>query len=97
MTRIPFDPDAIRALADRSLGVSRSGPELAVVCAELEAADDPGGDRPATLVALLLARAALRREESRGGHHRTDFPEARPGWRLHQVMNRQGWWTVRVA
>jgi L-aspartate oxidase len=25
-------------------------------------------------VARLIARAALRRKESRGGHHRTDFP-----------------------
>jgi len=26
-------------------------------------------------VGLLIARAALRREESRGGHFRTDFPQ----------------------
>jgi L-aspartate oxidase len=28
-----------------------------------------------TIVARLVARAALRREESRGGHYRTDFPQ----------------------
>ena len=28
-----------------------------------------------TVVARLIARAALRREESRGGHYRTDFPQ----------------------
>jgi succinate dehydrogenase/fumarate reductase flavoprotein subunit len=27
------------------------------------------------IVGFLIARAALRREESRGGHFRTDFPE----------------------
>jgi L-aspartate oxidase len=37
-------------------------------------------------VALLIARAALRREESRGGHFREDFP-ARDDlhWQIHLV------------
>jgi L-aspartate oxidase len=30
------------------------------------------------LVGLMIAVAALRREESRGGHFRTDFPDTRP-------------------
>jgi succinate dehydrogenase/fumarate reductase flavoprotein subunit len=40
-------------------------------------------------VALLIARAALRREESRGGHFREDFP-ARDDlhWQVHLVDQR---------
>jgi L-aspartate oxidase len=35
-------------------------------------------------VGLLIARAALRREESRGGHYRTDFPQRDDiHWRKH--------------
>lgn len=31
--------------------------------------------------AKLVAVSALKREESRGAHFRTDFPEAKPEWR----------------
>ncbi len=38
---------------------------------------DPDGWRRASILTVgrLIARAALRREESRGGHYRSDFPE----------------------
>lgn len=37
-------------------------------------------------LALLVAKAALWREESRGGHYRTDFPESSEDWRVHSVQ-----------
>ena len=37
-------------------------------------------------LALLVARAALWREESRGGHFRSDFPEQREEWRVHSLQ-----------
>lgn len=37
-------------------------------------------------LATLVAKAALWREESRGGHFRTDFPEQSDKWRTHSVQ-----------
>jgi len=37
-------------------------------------------------IAQLTARAALWREESRGGHFRTDFPAPDERWRVHSIQ-----------
>ena len=37
-------------------------------------------------VATLVTRAALWREESRGGHYRTDFPERLEAWCAHSIQ-----------
>jgi L-aspartate oxidase len=37
-------------------------------------------------LAMLVATAALWREESRGGHYRTDFPDQREDWRIHSIQ-----------
>jgi L-aspartate oxidase len=39
-----------------------------------------------TTSATLVAAAALKRTESRGGHFRTDFPEQDPNWLHHTTM-----------
>ena len=38
------------------------------------------------VVARLVTLAAFRREESRGAHCRTDFPDAREDWRRRQML-----------
>jgi L-aspartate oxidase len=38
-------------------------------------------------LAKLIAVAALWREESRGGHFRTDFPSQRDEWRVHSIQS----------
>ena len=39
-------------------------------------------------LAELVAASALAREESRGHHWRTDFPEMRPAWEKHTIVKR---------
>ena len=65
----------VRRIVSRDLGVLRDGAGLERAVAALSphaAASDAG------LLALMIARAALARCESRGGHHRTDYPATAP-------------------
>jgi succinate dehydrogenase / fumarate reductase flavoprotein subunit len=48
------------------------------------------------LVSQCIARAALMREESRGGHTRDDFPTMSPQWRLTNLICRADGDNVRV-
>ena len=69
------DPSAVRPILSAAAGVMRESENLASavgVLAELALAGGPAADPAA--VALMIALAALRREESRGAHCRTDFP-----------------------
>jgi L-aspartate oxidase len=70
------NPSPVRPILSRGVGVLRDREGLSSTIAELfpltsshSAASDPAA------VALMITIAALRREESRGAHHRTDFPE----------------------
>ena len=78
----------------RSVGLFRTREALSAAVDTLERASVPAA--PATAdewrlrnlvtVARLIARAAVRREESRGGHFRADFPERDDArWKIHLV------------
>jgi L-aspartate oxidase len=73
----PVDPRPLREIMSRDVGVLRDRSGLASAIDALRPialgsgpAADPG------VVALMVATAALMREESRGAHCRTDFPTA---------------------
>jgi L-aspartate oxidase len=53
---------------------------------QIERSDLSTSSRNFVALALLVARAALWREESRGGHYRSDFPEQREEWRRHSIQ-----------
>ena len=44
--------------------------------------------RQRLVLAELLIEAAAFRQESRGGHYRTDAPSPQPFWRCHTVQRR---------
>ncbi len=92
------EADEVRDLMWRHAGLLRERRSLERAVARLEAwagavAGAPAGRRrdhefrrveSLVTVGLLIARAALRREESRGGHFRTDFPSHDDlHWRKH--------------
>ena len=91
----PLAFDDVRDVMWRQAGLFRTREGLSSAVATLERASDVTADlsqgdvgqlRTANLttVALLVARAALRREESRGGHFRADFPQRDDlHWKVH--------------
>jgi len=86
---LPPAPDAgaVRALVSETLGVVRDRAGLQAAVAHLESlAFEGGAAAEPALVALLIATAALAREESRGGHWRRDFQNASPAWAQRLVQ-----------
>lgn len=80
------DNDAMRTLRhtmSTCFGVLRSGEAMEKglrVILDLESANQSASFVNVLATAKLVAVSALRREESRGGHFRTDFPDALAEW-----------------
>jgi L-aspartate oxidase len=89
----PLAMTSVRELMWLNAGLFRTRESLGDAVAALQHARTPAPstaeawrERNLLTVARLIARAALRREESRGGHFRSDFPrrdDAR--WKVHLV------------
>ncbi|MBO0734115.1 MAG: L-aspartate oxidase [Methylocapsa sp.] len=74
---IASDPAPAQKILSPAAGVLRDGDGLEAAAAELlPLAQQEGRARDPALVALMIVAAALRRQESRGAHFRTDFPQA---------------------
>jgi L-aspartate oxidase len=87
---------AVRTLAWGKCGIVRDGSGLreALAWLETQTAED-FETRNVLLVAQLIARCALAREESRGAHYRTDFPEKRSEFERHTVIQKHDGITFR--
>ncbi|GAA4511177.1 L-aspartate oxidase [Actinoallomurus oryzae] len=89
----------IQRIMTAGCGVLRDGPGLERAAAELAALASRTTDRPCTeawevtnlyTVASLIVASARRREETRGSHWRSDFPDASDEWRGHLVSALDG-------
>jgi L-aspartate oxidase len=87
----------LQSLMWDKVGIIRSGKSLreaANILATWESLLPQPSDRPSyelnnlVLCARLVTEAALLREESRGAHFRTDFPQTSPDWQSHIVFKK---------
>jgi L-aspartate oxidase len=95
----------LQALMWDKVGIVRDGPGLAEAALTLamwhRSAPQPT-DRPSQelanllLTARIVTEAALLRQESRGAHYRTDFPEPLDSWR-HSIVFRKGIASLQTA
>jgi aspartate oxidase len=95
--RLGRDPQAdlgiIRGALDSGCGILRTATDLEDTVAAVEEVHDRHRERAghpfvrrAATVALAIARSAAMREESRGDHFRTDYPETSPAWLANVVV-----------
>ncbi|HEU4760016.1 MAG TPA: FAD-binding protein, partial [Dehalococcoidia bacterium] len=94
----PLNREALQDLMWENVGIVRDAASLGRAKAALaawQASLPRPSDRPSheladlLLCARLVTEAALLREESRGAHYRSDFPEPRDDWRRHLVFRRR--------
>ncbi len=81
------DPGLVRGIMEEQVGVLRSAPSLSAAIEALwPLARDGGPAADPAMIGLIVATAALSRSESRGGHWRSDFPQAEPAQASRRVL-----------
>jgi L-aspartate oxidase len=87
----------LRRLAWETCGITRSGEGLQIAIDRLAAVRWTPCPEPNRLlfevrgmceVVSLIARCALARKESRGGHYRIDYPEKSPEFQKHSLITK---------
>jgi L-aspartate oxidase len=93
-----FSEEQLRLLVWEKCGILRSGEGLTAACLRLlsiswRRCSEPNRElfelRSMFEVACLIASCALAREESRGGHYRTDFPDKSPQFQKHSLVTKE--------
>jgi L-aspartate oxidase len=93
---VPVLASEIQRIAWEKCGIVRSAGGLQQAVERLEAlAPESPEERNMRQVALLIARCALARKESRGAHFRTDYPETCDAFARHSVVSQQADVTFR--
>jgi L-aspartate oxidase len=73
------DPSIVRAILAQGLGVLRDRDTISRAIRSLyPLAGSRGAASDPAMVGMMIAVSAYRREESRGGHYRSDFPATSP-------------------
>jgi L-aspartate oxidase len=83
---VAADPRPVQPILSRAAGVVRERDSLEAGVAALAPLVRLCGPVDPALVALLIVVAASRRQESRGGHYRSDFPSPRAALQQRNVI-----------
>jgi len=89
---------SLKSLMWRQLGIVRSGPAIQNAIERIDfwtravlqlARPEPRTWELLNMLTLsrLMAASAIAREESRGTHYRSDFPETSSSWRAHTILS----------